>query len=339
MATATLQDDPNVKIPAAVRAQTERTDALIRSLSGADPQPDPNALPADGQPSLTADPQPDPNAPPADGQTPAPASDDSSWEHKYNSMHGRYMAMKARVDNLTSEIANLQNVLAAMQTAPAPAPEQPASERLITSEEETEYGADLLDVVGRKAREQMDPIIKQQAREIADLKRQLGGVTGHVAQNTQAQLLDALDAKLPQWREINTNDDFIAWLALPDVFSGAIRHQMLKEAYAAGNATRVLAFFNGFLSEEAATNPAGENKPDPNTQRVAKIPLESLAAPGKAKATAANPAPVEKPLISRAQIASFYADVAAGKYRGRDTEKLSLEKQIFSAQAEGRITN
>lgn len=111
---------------------------------------------------------------------------------------------------------------------------------------------------------------------------------------------------------------------------------MLKAAYAQGDARRVLAFFNGFLAEEAATSPA-EAEPEVETARVSKVPLQNLAAPGRAKSAASNSAPAEKPIFTRAQIATFYADVAAGRYRGKDADKVKLETQIFEAQREGRI--
>ena len=148
--------------------------------------------------------------------------------------------------------------------------------------------------------------------------------------------MSTLDEKLPNWRDLNTNEEFLSWLQLPDAYSGDIRHNMLKAAYAQGNAHRVLAFFNGFLAEEAAVAPA-QGEPDYSTTTVSKVPLQNFAAPGRAKTAASASAPAEKLNISRAQVASFYADVAAGRYRGRDAEKNKLEAQIFEAQREGRI--
>ena len=149
-------------------------------------------------------------------------------------------------------------------------------------------------------------------------------------------MLDHLDTKLANWREINVNDDFKEWLRLPDPYSGAIRFDMLRAAYAENNAPRVLAFFNGFLAEEAALAPSS-GEPDPTAETVKKVPLETLAAPGRAKTAAGNNAPAEKPIFTRAQIAKFYADAAAGKYRGKEVERDRFEKQIFEAEREGRI--
>lgn len=341
MSTQHLQDDPNIKLPAAVRAAAARSDAIVRQLKG-EPQvtsegnteqPE-ETPPNDGQPPMTAQVQQETTQ--TDNQPEPQKPGDESWEHKYNSVLGRLRRSQEQMKEMAEQINNLQGVIATMQTTPS-ASEVPSfkTERLITDEEVRDYGEDLLTVVGKKAREELAPVIGKYEEKIADLERQLKGVNSVVQQDTQQKLLNALDENLPTWRDLNRNEDFLAWLRLPDTYSGAIRHEMLKAAYAQGNAPRVLAFFNGFLAEEAATSPA-EGEPVKGT-RVPKVPLENLAAPGRAKTAASTSGPAEKPIFTRAQIASFYADVAAGKFRGRDADKAKLEAQIFDAGREGRI--
>jgi hypothetical protein len=328
----TLADDPNIKLPAAVRAAAARSNALVNQMNGAPEEvtseSNDETLPNDGQPPMTAN----------DGEQgePPERSGEESWEHKYKSVHGRFLRSQEQIRDMADQIQNLQNVIATIQAAPS-ASEVPSfkTERLITEDEARDYGEDFLKVVGKKAKEELGPIIKQYEAQIADLKRQMSGVSSVVQQDTQKKLIDSLDNQQPQWRDLNTNEEFLDWLRLPDPFSGAIRHDMLKAAYAQGNASRVLAFFNGFLAEEAATSP---DRGEPVTgTRVPKVPLETLAAPGRAKSAASTSGPAEKPIFTRAQIASFYADVAAGRYRSKDAEKNKLEAQIFEATREGRI--
>jgi hypothetical protein len=335
----TLQDDPNVKIPAAVKAAAARSDAIfhqmrdtpVTSEGNEGEQPATEAQFQQEQPA-----QQEQTAQPEPAAKPEEKGDDETWEHKYKSVHGRLLRTQEQVRSMSDEIRNLQNVIATMQAAPAATPPELQAERLITDDEARDYGEDFLKVVGKKAKEELVPIIKAQAEQIEELKRMVSGVSSVVQQDSTDKMLNTLDEKLPEWRELNTNQEFLSWLRLPDPFSGAIRHEMLKAAYTQGNASRVLAFFNGFLAEEAAVAPA-KAEPDPGTRRVPKVPLESLAAPGRAKSAAGNAAPAEKPIFTRANIAAFYADVAAGKYRGREAEKGKVEAQIFDAQREGRI--
>lgn len=332
--------DPSVRIPDAVRAAGARADELYRQSMGqtepaAEPAPEPEAKPAEPAPQAEAK----PSEPAPQAQQPRPTAmvtDEASWEHRYNSMKGRYERSQQQLQAMSDQINNLQNIIATMEarvgTAQQPPPELRA-ERLITPEEEKDYGSEFLNVVGKKAKEELLPIVSQYEHKIAELEAKLQGVGGYVQQNARQAMMSRMDAELPSWRDVNLSDDFKSWLALPDTYSGVIRHDMLRAAFERNDTPRVLAFFKGFLAEEAAVAPATREEPE---ERKAQIPLESLAAPGRAK-TAAASAPVEKPIFTRAQIAKFYADVGAGKYRGRDKEKDKLEAQIFEAQAEGRI--
>jgi hypothetical protein len=355
---ATSNADPDLKIPEAVRAAAARADELHRTLRDQPVTSEGNPVTSEGNPELSAEslakdaPRETPKevakdtskeatkseAPKKDGE---PEGEDS-WEHKYKSVYGRYIRAQEQVRTMSEQIKSLQGVIATMQAAAA-APVQAGdipelkAERLVTDEEINDYGEDFLKVVGKRAREEMAPIIGGYKAEIERLKKQLEGVSGFVQQDSQQKLFSRLDEKLPNWREVNTNTEFLNWLTLPDPYSGAIRHDMLKAAYAQGDAHRVLAFFTGFLAEEAAVAPAGNGPDTAPTTRVAKVPLESFAAPGRAKTAAAPQAPAEKPIITRAQVAAFYADVAAGKYRGKDDAKNQAEATIFAAQRDGRI--
>lgn len=348
--------DPDVTLPAAVRAAAAKSTQIYEQLNngeGVDPSlvqdtPEgdfPDEVTRPGNPAPQAPTQTQTETQPVQTETqpvqPAtqPTEDEATWEHKYKSLHGRVKKQEDAIKSLSEDNNALRGLVATLQSStPAPAAEPLKVERLVTDEEVNEYGKDLLDVVGRRAREEVAPLLAERDQTIASLQAQLAGVNSTVQVSAKEKLLGELDSKMPKWRELNTNEKFLEWLGLPDVFSGAIRHEMLKQAYAQGNANRVLAFFNGFLAEEAAVDPTG-GQPDVRTETVQKVSLATLAAPGKAKATATTPvAPVEKRPISTAFITQFYADCAAGRYRTKEPERAKIEAEIFSAQREGRIT-
>jgi hypothetical protein len=163
------------------------------------------------------------------------------------------------------------------------------------------------------------------------------------AQAARASLYDSLDSSVPTWREINTSPRFVQWLRSRDVYSGAVRHNMLSAAFQAANAPRVAEFFKGFLREEAATGNVNEPNPQSEPQgkptpRQAAVSLESLAAPGRARpATGDTQVPVDKPIYTHKQVAAFYVNVRRGFYNGRPEVKDADEAMIFAAQREGRI--
>jgi len=252
-------------------------------------------------------------------------------------MEGRYKRAENDIRGMSEQLGSMQNLIASMQR-PQETPTELRPQSLLTPEEVTEYGSEFLDVVARRAKEELNPEVNQLRHKLTNVEKQLEEAAKQNAARAQLQLDSTLDQQLPQWRDINYMDEFKQWLALPDMYSGAIRHDLLRAAYAQNNAPRVLSFFKGFLDREAAFVPQGsELHRAAELQNGDRVSLEQLAAPGRAKTSAASSAPVEKPLISRAQISHFYAESAAGKYRGREAEKNQLEAMIFDAEREGRI--
>lgn len=337
MKNLNLIDDPNVTIPPAVKAAAARAEAARLAAYPAPAEPPVVTSEGNPPPVVVAEVPPAP-APPV--VPVVPAAEEIDWEHRFNSMKGRHDKAQESIRQMSDQITSMQHVIATMSTAPVPGAPAPAAKPLLTEQEVGEYGADFLSVVGKKAREEFNPEITGLRQKIEELQSQLSNVGGNIAASARDQMLSALDDVkngVPNWKEINKDPKFLQWLALPDLLSGAIRHNLLKAAWERNITPSVLAFFKGFLAEEAALDPAERG---PDLTPVAplapeKVPLATFAAPGRAKSAAEIPA--EKPVITPAQIAKFYADSAAGKYRGNETEQKRLEAQIFDAQREGRI--
>lgn len=347
MTTATPMDrvDPSVKVPAAVARAAARAEELSRAQSGApaetpaetpaeNTETPPAEAPASADTTFTASVSAEtPKAP--DTKHSAPVSEES-WEQRYKAMKGRFEREQGETRRLAEEIGNLHRMMAELQaTRNAPNPETQFS-KLVTPEEEYEYGQEFLGVVGKKAKEELVPEIKALEAKIAHLQGQLQGVTSQNKVTAQENMYRVLGEQVPNWKELNSNPEFLAWLNLPDAYSGAIRKELLNAAYSRGDASRVAAFFKGFISDEAVTNPAMASAERNVTPTSNKPSLESMAAPGRAK-TAAPSGPAEKPFFTRAELSQFYSDVQRGVYRGREAEKEQMEAKIFAAQREGRI--
>lgn len=335
--------DPNVRVPAAVARAAAAADDLHKSAYK------PDATPPAPAPAPAPNPAPAPVSaatPPAPAPAPAPAppipetGNGDSWERRFQASEGRLRKanetitqQQGTISALEGRLANMEGMMARLQAAPpapAPSPDVDPKKLLVTKEEIEAYGPDFMDVVARVARQQNGDLLN----EIAELKQQLGGVTTHVVQDARERMFTKMDEVLPKWREQNTDPKFLAWLRLPEVYSGVSRQELLKQALAQNNADRVLNFFKGFLAEEATVAPPASAAPSSD----GRPSLEDLAAPGRAKSEAVPPSgPSAKPTITRAQIAQFYADVRAGKYKGRDQEKNQAEAEIFAAEREGRI--
>lgn len=337
-----LPVDPDVKVPDSVRRAAERANSHYGPAPGDTPaQPDPAVVDASAQPDpavATPTAPAVPTSPPPPAPLPAPAEPVSpeQWEHRYNSMKGRYDAtqrtigeMQETISQLGDELVRTQQVLRAPR-APAPGNTPPAP--LLTPQDEEDYGKPLIDFAQRAALAAVAP-------KMTELENRNQELSQRLARSALTDMRADVTASVPNWREINRNPRFLAWLRLPDIYSGDVRQALLNRATQAADAPRVIAFFKGFLAEEEATGQSLAPQPEPPVApRTPAIRLDSLTAPGKARPAGGNSAQsVDKPVFTRAQIAAFYADVRASRYAGREVDKDKLEREIFAAQADGRV--
>jgi hypothetical protein len=341
--------DPAVRIPDHIRKQTERANELLG-------QPQPEPAPAVVEPPAPApapvnEPtpanEPAPPAPaPAPVQTrpadlPSPSREElegDSWAARYNSMKGRYEQSQRAVGSLQQQITELGDELVrTQQLLRAPQPQQPQNQpqRLLTEEDEATYGPELISMAQRAAMEALQPTIEALQRENVELKKGQNRTTGLTVNQI-------VDREVPEWRAISADPRWKDWLRKRDLYSNAVRGQLLERAYQAADAPRVVAFYKGFLQEEAATGqrepaPAQTEQP-PVAPRQAAVPLETLAAPGRARpASGGTQAPADKPIFTHKQISEFYSNVRKGAYTGRQADKDRDEAAIFAAQREGRV--
>src|SRR5262245_26474712 len=170
----------------------------------------------------------------------------------------------------------------------------------LTQRDVDNFGPELLDVAQLAARHTMEPELQRLHDENQLLQDQL-----NVA--TKTAIDRELDAAVPNWRQINSDERFNRWLLLPDTYSGVIRDRLLKDAAAAGIAARVANFFRGYLAQAGA---ASTN-------------------------TAVRSTSGSKPTYARSQI----TQMAAMRRRGEigDKEWARWEHELIRAGREGRI--
>ena len=268
-------------------------------------------------------------------------SEERDWKRDALAAEGRLRRSTEEIRALRAELDDLRTTVGNLRASPPPAsaPVDPPPSR-ITDKEREEYGAELLDVVGRRAAEvfeqQASKLIEPVSNDLRYVKQRVDNVVQQSAATAHERYVQELTARQPNWKAINEDQQFLDWLDLPDPYSGATRMSLLKAAHTRLDASRVLAFFHGFLSEVAGVPAGGHQPAAPPAPPPAQLSMEALAAPGKAKAAAVAPTtPAEKPVISRADIDGFYAAKRRGAYSAEEAER--YERLIFEAQREGRI--
>lgn len=283
---------------------------------------------------------PEPVAEPAVEPVVEPEEPDP-YEQRYKVLQGKYNAEVPRLSkqmrDLETELDSARHLLAAMEDArPAATPtgDETDYSNLVTSEERTEYGDDLLDVVGRRATQTLMPELQKLVNRFEKVESRLGDVSQNMARSAQDQLKHDLAVAIPTWETLNSDAGFNSWLNEQDLFTGTARRTLLHEAYNLGDSKRVIAFFQAYQQENAVvTTP----DPEPAGETPAKVPLGDLVAPGKPKSGQTAGAQQQEKMFTQSEIARFYRDVTAGKFQGREKDKARIEKQIMTAANAGRV--
>jgi hypothetical protein len=332
----------NSHVPPAVRRAAEEAERLQKELTsqgkpeeGGEPQ-EPQEPPAPTNPEPEQPPQ-EPR--PTNPEPEPPKQDDQSWEARYKAEHGRLEAARRQIDEMSQRMDNMARVMSTLQaTAPAPAPTPVADEnqfRFVTDEMKQEWGDDFMAAVEAKAKELIAPLERKLENQLQQVGSRVDNVVQKTHEDARVEMMTHLDKTVPGWIDQNENQDFVAWLKMPDTYSRRIRKDLLLEAWNSNDASTVAAFFEGYRREAGLTAP---QSPAPAPAPAPKPPLEKFAAPGVPRSAAPANGPAEVEPVSRADIARFYADVAAGRFRGREADQQAYEKTIFEAQKAGRIT-
>lgn len=319
-----LPYDPN-DIPEAVRKRVTAVEAMYT----------PGESPAPQTPTPLVQPASVPQPPAAPAASADLADENSeSWKTRFLAMQGRYAATQKTIGEMQEQMTQLGQELMHAQQARPPQPKRQPAQSYLTDQDVENYGSELIDVTQRAALQAIQPQLAAVEQQNAELQRRL-------AIEARRRLDQAVEASVPNYKEIDRNPRWHRWLLGIDTLSGRVRQQLLNEAISGGTAPRVISFFKGFLQEEAATGhiePASTSLAA-SVPREAAVNLASLAAPGRARpATGGDTAfPPDKPIYTRAQIANLYRMHQKGAYVGREAEWQRQDADIIAAGREGRI--
>jgi hypothetical protein len=241
------------------------------------------------------------------------------WEQRYRSLDGMIKSRDRQIQQLHDLLAGMQQMT---QQKPA---EQDAETPILTKKDEEDFGAELVDMARRAAREEFRSLKADIAREINELRNNLTNVT----EVTQGTVQDRFEAQLDnftekRWRILDSDTKFIEWLkarpARQKTFIAGVQEQ---------DATTVADFFNEYA---ALANQQREQAEVPKNTR--KTELEKQVAPGKSKSVSAPDSQASsKKIWTRTEIAQAYSN----KKQYKADEFQQMERDIATAQREGRV--
>ena len=305
-------EDPGVK-------DEEDTDVQAREEASAEQEPGTGDL--DGEQEV-------------EGAQDSPSED---WQQKYRTLQGMY---NAEIPRVSAENRGLRERLTQMEALlgnlSAPKPEDaPGASRgpVITEEDRTEYG-EMLDVMGRVARQETIETqeklshLEKTVNELRNMASRVQDVQYKQQVTGEQQFWKDITEKVPDWNEINQEEGFKNWLLTPDPLTGVPRQTYLEDAQRRLDAGRAANFFTTWQQE----NNRLAARPAPVASKQQE--LAKHVSPGRSKATSE---PEEPKKWTRADITKFYADGRNGKYKGREKEWARMERDLFAAMNEGRI--
>ena len=272
---------------------------------------------------------------------PGTTKDEQTAEQRYRTLQGMYNADTARLraenNQMGQRLAQLEQLIASLSAPQRAQSAQAAAARLITDKDVEEYG-DSIEVMRRAAREE----VAAAQQEVAELKRmvmqmqtnvvpKVEGVIQRQALNAEQMFWSELSAEVPDWRDINADQGFHSWLLEIDPMSGMTRQTFLDNAQNQLDSRRVAGFFKMWQSLNG-----GSVAQSP--RNAAASQLEKQIAPGRGRTSASTTSANDARSYTRAEVAKFFDDVRKGVYKGREQERDRIERDIFAAQGEGRIT-
>lgn len=345
-------------LPEQIRKQTEAVQELYKQLNGdenngneATPPADGNTSPSENTaqpapadesavPNNAAQPQGNEQTPSGTGQEDDPNSE--TYAQKWRTLQGMYNAEVPRLHSqnreLNGRVQQMEQLLASLSQQSSQPAQQTQVAPLVTENDVQEYG-ESIDVMRRVTREELYPV----AQKIAQLDQiirslqtsvvpQVQAVAHRQAMTAEQQFWSDLSSAAPNWREINDDHAFQSWLLEIDPLTGISRQTYLEDAQRILDVRRVASFFQTWNELTGKANVAQ------NTRRTATASeLERQVAPGRSKNTG-TPANNNAKTYSPDDIKGFFNDVRSGKYRGREAERDRIERDIFAAQRDGRIT-
>ena len=333
-------------LPAQVQKQSEAVNKLYEELNGKPEEAGVDSAEA-AEETVGVD-----TADTADsdgGQAPAPRQEEQSaagdkdeeetYEQRWRSLQGMYNAEVPRLHadrrELTNRVQQLEQLLASMTAKPSEQAETPA-EKLITEQDIEDYG-DSIDVMRRVFREEAGALKQENAQLRQMLQQMQANVVPKVQQLSQRQAVSSeqafwaeLQTAVPDWQDINTSREFQSWLLEVDPLTNVPRQTYLEDAQRNLDARRVVNFFAAWKGQAGVPNARSTRTAQSASE------LEKQVAPGRGR-SGGNKTAGEPKTYTQEDIKRFFTDVQKGKYKGKETERDRIERDIFAAQREGRI--
>lgn len=331
-------------LPKAIQRQAEmaqQIDAQIAQEAGT-PATSQAPVPVSDDPSMQLQ-----AAPEAQQAAPAPAPTESKpdaaprveqddvWKRRYDSLRGKYDAEVPQLHSqLRAQGEQLQAIAQQLQEVKAKTPTE-QEKPLVTTEDETAFGPDLVDLIRRVSRtefaagiEKLMPVLTS---KIDTVEKSVSTVSARQQADAEGKFWARLNKLVPDWQEMNVDQQFLSWLASINPVVNVPYQSILVAAQQALNADQVAAVFDEFKRIHGGKKPT-----PPTTDQASQTDqeLESLVSPSTSRSN--TPAPQgDKRIWSGKDYAAAYDPRLRNTKSKEEIAKLQAAADL--AVAEGRI--
>lgn len=273
-------------------------------------------------PALDPDaPEPVDDGSPGEGDEPEPEEDLSGQfkelEHKFSVLEGKYKSevpeLHRRIKAKEEENRSLLGVIESLQEQPKDEPKEDKPPKFVTKEDREKY-ADDIPTIKRVAREEAyDVTTKILKDRLPPVEQRIDGVEQSTQRTTEGTFWAVLEDKVPDWRDVNQDQGFLAWLNESIPHTGRRRQDFLQDAHNALDARRVAEFFDEWKGLQAQE----EVEPEPESSPSS---LEKEVMPSKSGGRGKPPEPAKYPSYEDVQRAE--EDFVKGNKGFKDYQKV-----------------
>jgi hypothetical protein len=316
-------------LPKQVAAQLKEVEELEAQMLDAGNPPaeapvESEPVPPENPPTSTEQPTPEP--------TVQPVAKTEDWEAKYRSLQGMFNSQMPKLQSENKELrSHLETMQRQIEELKQPKTTQ-AEDRLVSDKDEEQFGADLIDVARRIAKDELRTAATQYRKDLADrdakianLEAMLGRTGGAVATMSFEQ---QLERAIPDFHELNRNPQWIAWLDGVDPYTSEPRRMFAENVYNAGDVdklSQIVAYY------KASTQPQQQDQ----QRQQRQTELQKQVAPSRT--ATASVAPQGDRYYTEAEASRLWDKVKVLYVNGQNDEGRRIENELSLAEAQGRI--
>lgn len=319
-------------LPQAVQDELDRAAQIEAELNGVQ-EGEAGNDPATPDAQTVTPPEPEPAAASTPETQPEPVEESRTpdWEHKYRTLQLKYdnevPRYAADLRELRQQVQELSRELQLARTEPKP-PTAPETPPMVSEQDREAFGEDLVNLQERIARSVAAPLerhIQELTQRLSKYEATADSVVTQQAQTAEARYFDRLEAAVPNWAQVNEDENWVEWLKGRYPGAGMSRQEQLNLARERLDLNATVEMFRAYEELTAPRKPANQNQE-----------LNRQVAPPKSRASSTVASDQSSTRIwTQAEIAA-----AMDPRRLRDMTPEQVERvvsEIDAAAAEGRV--